>query len=163
MRGSMILCLVLAGGLAVSAAPLGAQPPCGADLRWTNRFLSDRSARIELAGGESYSRVREIEVGAESIVGQFHGKRLEIPTAHVRRIETLAKRHPVARFLRGLAIGAGVGAVVYYTGRNADPLRVQSSVIPAGAAIGGTIGGIVGLAAPALDGEVVCESPSPPT
>jgi hypothetical protein len=162
MRGSTILCLVLAGGLAVLAAPLSAQPPCGPDLRWTNRFLSERSAKIELGSGESYSRVQEIEVGAESLVGQFHGKRLEIKTADVRRIETLAKRHPLARFLRGLAIGVGVGSAIYLTTRNAEPFQTRSTVIVSGGAIGGGIGGIIGLAAPALDGEVICEGPKPP-
>jgi len=161
MRGSTILCLGLAGGLAVSAAPLAAQPPCSPDLRWTQNALSKRAVKVELASGQRYSPLREVVVGADSLAGRFRGERIEVPTTDVRRIEILSQRHPAARFLRGLAIGVGVGAAVYLTFRN-DPIRARSSVIPAGAAIGGTIGGIVGLAAPALDSEVLCETPAAP-
>lgn len=161
MRFSKVfVCLGL--GLALRASAALAQPSCTAtdpgSLRWMERLLSDRAARVELADGEVYSRAKEVSVGPETVSGRLRGERFEVPIAQVRRIETLAKRRPLGRFLRGLAIGTGVGALVYFTARDSDPLRVSSQVIGSGAAIGGTIGGIVGLAAPALDGEVVCEA-----
>jgi hypothetical protein len=162
MRFSNVACLVL--GLTASTA-LAAQPSCvssdAGSLRWMGRLLSGRTARIELADGKVYSRAREVSVGPETVSGLLRGERFEVPAAEVHRIETLAKRQPLGRFLRGLAIGTGVGALVYFSGRNNEVTDFSASIIGSGAAIGGTIGGIVGLAAPALDGETVCESASP--
>jgi hypothetical protein len=156
----------LAGGLWASSG-LGAQPTCGPDpatLRSINRALPERAVRIELFDGKRYSPVKEVEVTAEAVTGRLHGERFEVPTAQVRLLETLAKRRPLPRFLRGLAIGLGVGAAFYLSSRHSDGiLRPKSSVIATGGAIGGGIGGIVGLAAPALDGEVLCEGLKPAT
>lgn len=165
MRSSRILCLMMAGGLA-AWAPLRAQPTCGPDpatLRSINRALPERTAKVTLFDGTRYSPVREVEVTAETVTGQLRGERFEVPTAQVRLLETLDKRRPLPRFLRGLVIGLGVGAAIYLTDRHSGGVfRDDSSLIASGGILGGGIGGIVGLAAPALDGEVVCEGLKPP-
>lgn len=160
MRHSKVLCLALCAGVCASSV-LVAQPPCTPDpgtLRSIERSLRSRTARLALADGTKVSPLKEISITPETISGRLRGQPFEVHFAEVRKIDALAKRQPLARFLRGIAIGGGVGALIYFTSKDSEPFQTSSSVVGSGAAIGGVIGGIVGLAAPALDEEVVCET-----
>jgi hypothetical protein len=164
MRHSKVLCLAIVTGLGASSAVV-AQPPCTPDpgtLRSIERSLRSRTARLELADGTKVSPLKEISITPETVSGQLRGQPFEVPFSQVRQIDVLAKRQPLPRLLRGIAIGAGVGALVYFTSKDSEPFQTESSIIGSGAALGGVIGGIVGLAAPALDEEVVCETLADP-
>jgi hypothetical protein len=158
---ALLLALVFCS---IPAAEAAKSPPT--TLAEINERLEGRIASLELAGGRTVERARDVSVAADFTSWRGDGESKRVPTSDVVRITSRPRRRSLRAlkgFGVGLAAGAGAGLLAIATGSDSGDDSVDTTAdasILAGAIIaGGVVGAVVGATRGGGDASVVYEGP----
>ncbi len=143
-----------------------AAKPLPTTLAEINEMLEGRVASLELAGGRTVERARDVSVAADFTSWREGGEPHRVPTSDVVRITIRTQRRSL-RTLKGLGVGlaAGVGAGLLAIGTGSDSgsdyvdTTADASVLAGAILVGGVVGAVVGAARGRGDAGIVYEGP----